>query len=441
MSLVSLLLPLAVVLGAAVLTGWLFRRVGLPAVLGELCAGVVLGTSLLVHLAPESLHDLAETATTPSPLVTALGKVGVMLLVGITGMHIDLAFARRNGAPAARVSLAGLAIPLALGAGCGFLLPSSLIGSGTERGVFAVFIGVALCVSAIPVISKMLIDMRLLHRDFAQLTLSAAMIDDAIGWLLLSIVLGAATAGLTILGVAGAVLKVVGIVVFALVIGRPLVRAVVTPFAKGPPIVLGAVLAALVLAAAFATGAIGAEPIAGAFVCGMVIGSCSKVDVDRAVPLNFIVVAVLSPIFFVTAGLKVDLSALGEPGVAAAGVAILAVAIIGKFSGAFLGARMSNLSKWEAVALGGGLNARGVIGIVIATTGLQLGVLNAVSYTILLLVAIVTSFMAAPVLRVAARRIPQTAAERERETTFGLYPVGEEPERRLPTELQPRTAP
>src|ERR1044072_6140513 len=142
----------------------------------------------------------------------------------------------------------------------------------------------------------------------------------------------------------------------------------------------------------------------------MVIGSCSKVDVDRAVALNFIVVAVLSPIFFVTAGLKVDLPALGQPGVAAAGVAILAVAIIGKFSGAFLGARMSNLSKWEAVALGGGLNARGVIGIVIATTGLQLGVLNAASYTILLLVAIVTSFMAAPVLRVAARRIPQTAA-------------------------------
>lgn len=442
MSLVSLLLPLAVVLAAAVLTGRLARRVGLPAVLGELCAGVVLGTSLLVHLAPASLDDLAETATTPSPLVTAAGKVGVMLLVGITGMHVDLAFARRNGAPAARISLAGLAIPLTLGVGCGLLLPSSLIGTGTERGVFAVFMGVALCVSAIPVISKMLIDMRLLHRDFAQLTLSAAMIDDAVGWLLLSIVLGAATAGLTLLGVAGAFLKVVAIIVFALVIGRPLVRAVVTPFAQGPPIVLAAVLAALVLAAAFATGAIGAEPIAGAFVCGMLIGSCTKVDAGRAVPLNVIVVAVLSPIFFVTAGLKVDLSALGEPGVAAAGVAILAVAIIGKFSGAFLGARTSNLSRWEAVALGAGLNARGVIGIVIATTGLQVGVLNAVSYTILLLVAIVTSFMAAPVLRVAARRIPQTATERERETTFGLYPVGEEPERRHPpTELQPLPAP
>jgi len=440
MSLVSLLLPLAVVLAAALVMGRLACRVGLPAVLGELCAGVVLGTSLLVHLAPASLDRLAETATTPSPLVEAAGKVGVLLLVGITGMHVDLAFARRNGAPAARISLAGLAIPFTLGAGCGLLLPSSLIGSGTERGVFAVFIGVALCVSAIPVISKMLIDMRLLHRDFAQLTLSAAMIDDAVGWLLLSVVLGAATAGLTFLGVAGAVLKVAAIVVFAIVLGRPLVRAVVAPVAEGRPAVLAAVLAALVLAAAFATGAIGAEPIAGAFVCGMLIGSCTNVDAGRAVPLNVIVVAVLAPIFFVTAGLKVDLSALGEPGVAAAGVVVLVIAIAGKFAGAFLGARMSSLSRWEAVALGAGLNARGVIGIVIATTGLQLGVLNAVSYTILLLVAIVTSFMAAPVLRIAGRRIPQTAAEREREATLGLYPV-REPKRRRHAELQPRTAP
>jgi Kef-type K+ transport system membrane component KefB len=439
MHIVSLLLPLAVVLGTALLMGRLARRVGLPAVLGELCAGVVLGTSLLVYVAPPWLDDLARTATTPSPLVVAAGKVGVLLLVGITGMHVDLPFARRNGAAAARVSLGGLAIPLTLGAGCGLLLPSSLIGSGTERGVFAVFIGVALCVSAIPVISKMLIDMRLLHRDFAQLTLSAAMIDDAAGWLMLSIVLGAATAGLTFLGVAGAFLKVAAIVVFALVLGRPLVRAAVAPVADGRPLALAAVLAGLVLAGAYATGAIGAEPVAGAFVCGVLIGSCTGVDAGRAVPLNVLVVAVLAPIFFVTAGLKVDLSALGEPGVAVAGVAVVAIAIVGKFTGAFVGARMSDLGRWEAVALGAGLNARGVIGIVIATTGLQKGVLNATSYTILLLVAIVTSFMAAPVLRIAERRIPRTDADREREAALGLYPVTA-PQPAHHGELRPRTA-
>ncbi len=439
MSLVTLLLPLAVIVVAALLMGRLARRVGLPAVLGELCAGVVLGTSLLVHLAPSSLDDLAETATTPSPLVVAAGKIGVLLLVGITGMHVDLAFARRNGAPAARISLGGLLIPLALGAGAGMLLPASLIGSGTERVLFAIFIGVALCVSAIPVISKMLIDMRLLHRNFAQLTLSAAMIDDAVGWLLLSVVLGAAAAGVTFLGIAGAVLKVVAIVVFALVVGRPLVRRIVTPVAEGSPVVLGAVLAGLVLAAAYATEGIGAEPVAGAFVCGMVIGACPAVDVSRAVPLNVIVIAVLAPIFFVTAGLKVDLSSLGEPGVAAAGVLVVVVAIVGKFSGAYLGARMSQLPRWESIALGAGLNARGVIGIVIATTGLQQGILNATSYTILLLVAIITSFMAAPVMRVAEQRIPQTEEEREREESLGLYPPAE-PHPVLHGELRPHAA-
>jgi Kef-type K+ transport system membrane component KefB len=133
-----------------------------------------------------------------------------------------------------------------------------------------------------------------------------------------------------------------------------------------------------------------------------------------------LVVVVLAPIFFVTAGLKVDLTALARPDVALAAVAVLGVAVAGKFAGAYLGARLSHLDRGEAVSLGAGLNARGVIEVVIATAGLQMGVLNEAAYTIIVLVAIATSLMAPPVLRFATRRIPITAEERLREVALAL---------------------
>jgi Kef-type K+ transport system membrane component KefB len=163
------------------------------------------------------------------------------------------------------------------------------------------------------------------------------------------------------------------------------------------------------------TQAVGMEPILGTFLGGILIGSSGRSNLEWLAPMRTFVLAVLAPIFFATAGLRMDLTALGRPEILVSAIAVLTVAIAGKFIGAYLGARMTRLSHWEGVALGAGLNARGVIEVIIAMVGLRLGILGTAAYTVIVLVAVVTSLMAPPILRLAARRIRTTSADRRRE--------------------------
>ncbi|GAA3422294.1 cation:proton antiporter [Streptosporangium vulgare] len=407
------LLQVGLLLLLALVFGRLARRLGMPAVVGELFVGVLLGPSFLAHVAPGLSTWLFPQDSAQFHLLDAVGQIGVLLLVGITGIHMDMGLIRRRGATAAGVSAGGLLVPLAFGVGAGFLLPATLIPAGTETLVFALFLGVAMCVSAIPVIAKTLMDMGLLHRNVGQLTLAAGMIDDAFGWFMLSIVSAMATTGLRAGNVLVSLACLAAVVIFALTVGRPLVRHAFRLTSRneedpGPSVATAAVL--LLLAAA-ATHAMGLEAVFGAFVCGILIGSAGGVDPARLAPLRTVVLSGFAPIFFATAGLRMDLTSLTDPMVLLSGLGILTVAIIGKFVGAYAGARASKLNRWEALALGAGLNARGVIEVVVAMVGLRLGILSVEVYTIVVLVAIVTSLMAPPILRWAMARVEQTAEE------------------------------
>src|SRR6266545_948065 len=258
------LLALVVLLLLARLLGSLAERLGLPAIVGELMTGVVLGPSLLGHLAPGVSGWMLPAKPDQMHLIDAVGQLGVLLLVGITGTHLDVGLLRRQAFTATAVSVCGLVVPLSLGVAMGLLVPASLTSNGRSgHWVFAVFLGVAMCVSAIPVIAKTLSDMRLLHRNVGQLTLAAGMIADAV------------------------------IVVL-----------------------LGAVV----------TQTLGLEPVFGAFVAGILIATARPAQV-RLAPLRTVVLSVLAPLFLATAGLRMDLTALARPAVAVTAVAVLAVAI------------------------------------------------------------------------------------------------------------------
>jgi Kef-type K+ transport system membrane component KefB len=410
------LLQIGLLLGVAVLLGRLAQRLRMPAVVGELCAGVLLGPSLLANLAPGVSAWLLPLRADQVHLLDAVGQLGVLLLVGLTGMNIDLGLARRQGPTAARVSLGGLLVPLASGIGLGFVLPAQLAGGDADRLPFALFVGVAMCVSAIPVIAKTLLEMRLLHRNVGQLIISAAAVDDIVGWLLLSVVSAMATTGVRAGQIALSVVYLAATIGFACLLGRPIVRAVLRPTLRSaePGVTVAATVTLLMLAAA-GTQALGMEAIVGAFFAGILIGSAAPPAIERLAPLRTFVLSVLAPIFFATAGLRMDLTTLGQPVMLASAALILAVAIVGKLIGVYAGARASRLDHWESLALGAGMNARGVIGMIIAMVGLRLGVLSTEMYTVIVLVAIVTSLMAPPMLRYAVRRIAVTAEEEERE--------------------------
>ncbi|MGM1058353.1 cation:proton antiporter [Saccharothrix sp. Mg75] len=413
------LLQLTVLLGVAFALGKLASRFNLPAVVGELAAGVLLGPSLLAHAIPPLSNWLFPADAEQIHLLDAVGQIGVLMLVGFTGMHVDMGLVRRKGRTAAWVSAGGLFIPLALGVAVGMVLPASLLAGDTERLVFALFLGVAMCVSAIPVIAKTLLEMKLLHRNIGQLTVSAAAVDDVVGWSLLSVVSAMATAGMRAGHVALTIGSLAAVLVVALVLGRPVVKVGLTWANKSSdPAVTVAVVALLFFASAAGTHALGLEPILGTFICGVLLSSSGLLDRQKIAPLRTFVMGVLAPIFFATAGLRMDLTELAKPPVLLAALVVLVIAVLGKFVGAYLGARLSKLSHWEGLALGAGLNARGVIEVVVAMVGLRLGVLTTAGYTIVVLVAVVTSLMAPPMLRYAVRRIEVTEEERVRERLF-----------------------
>jgi Kef-type K+ transport system membrane component KefB len=408
------LIELGLLLLTALVLGRIAARFGQPAVVGELCAGVLLGPSLLAKVWPAAETWLFPPNPAQFHLLDAVGQVGVLLLVGITGLEIDLSLVRRRGITAARISLSGIVIPLGLGVATGFLFPASLVPDSARRTTFALFLGVAMGISAIPVIAKTLMEMRLIHRNVGQLTLCAVVVDDIIGWLLLSVTAAMASTGVR----SGDVVTSIGFVLLVVVVSillRPAVRGVLRSASRSRDSgVTTAVVVIMVLLWAAATQGLRLEAVFGAFVAGVVIKSCNVLDPARLEPLRTLVVFVLAPLFFATAGLRMDLTALAKPSVLAVGLTVLAVAIVGKFVGAFLGAKLSRLNRWEALAVGAGMNARGVIEVVVAMVGLRLGVLSTEVYTIIVLVAIVTSVMAPPLLRFAMARVEHTAEERLR---------------------------
>ncbi|MFD4369979.1 cation:proton antiporter [Rhodococcus sp. NPDC058521] len=395
--------------------GRIAMRLKLPSLVGELCAGVLLGPSVLQQIWPAS-DELFPRDAAQFHLLDALGQFGVLLLVGVAGAHVDLALFRARAKTALAVSSFGLLVPLVFGIAVGLTIPAYFVGPDSNRHVFALFLGVALCVSAIPVIAKTLIDMNLIHRTIGQLALTAAMLDDAVGWFLLAVVAATATSGFDLQTILMSFGALTVMLVFAIAIGRPLVRRAFRAAERtGEPLVTLGLTTSLILLSAAATHSLGLESLLGAFVCGVLINEYGRPKPSTIAPLRNVVLGVLAPIFFATAGLRMDLTALAKLEVVAVGLLILAVAIAGKFIGAFIGARISKLGNWEAFALGSSMNARGVVEIVIAMTGLALGVLTTEVFTIIVLVAIATSVLAPPLLRLAMDRIPMAADERVRE--------------------------
>lgn len=421
-SLLIFLLQVSLLLLAALVLGRVAARFGMPPVVGELSAGVLLGPTVLTHAAPSLSGWLLPQNDAQYHLLDALGQFGVLLLVGMTGIEVDLHMVRRRGNTAMRVGLAGLLIPLALGVAAGYLAPRSLLSGSSTRATFALFVGVAMCVSALPVIAKTLSDMNLLHRNVGQLTLASGVVDDVVGWFILSIVAAMAAAGVHGGSVVLSLVYLAGVVLFALFAGRLLLRPVLRAAGRssdaGVPI---AVVTVLIMLCAAATQSMGLEASLGAFTAGLVIASSGEVDLSRLAPLRAVVMSVLAPLFFATAGLRVDLTVLSHPVVLAAAFAALAVAVAGKFSGAYVGARSSRLSRWEALALGAGMNSRGVIQIVVATVGLRLHVLDTTTYTIVILIAITTSLMAPPILRRAVAHIDLTDEEELRRLELASF--------------------
>lgn len=408
---------LLIILVAARVLGALMQRIGQPAVIGELAAGLLLGPSVLGKLAPDVTDWLFPADDVQTGMLFTVGWLGVLFLLVSTGFETDLGLIGRLGRAAVIVSAGSLIVPAAAGFAVGWLIPVAFVGGDTERYIFALFIAAALSISSLPVIAKILGEMGLMRRNFGQLTLAAGMANDVIGWVALGLIAGLAQAGgLKLDKLAFTVIGLIVFFVLAFTVGQRAVDAALKRVRSqgGDPLAGMTVVLVATLTFGVITQWLHVEAVLGAFIAGVVLARSRFAEHELIRPLETMTAAVFAPVFFATAGLRVDLGLLADAETVGWALIVLAVASLSKFVGSVLGARLSVLPFREGAALGVGLNARGALEIVIATVGLSLGVLNDRSYTVVVLMAMATSMAAPPLLRRVLEGWEGTPEERRR---------------------------
>ena len=432
-------LQLTLLLVTARLLGGIARRLGQPSVVGELCAGLLLGPSLLGRLAPDVQAAIFPDDPVVVGAVAAVSWVGVALLLVVTGFETDLDLLRRLGRSSLAVTVGSLVVPLAMGALLGATLPAAFLGTD-DRLPFVLFMAVAMSISSLPVIAKVLIDLGLMRRNIGQITIAAGMANDLIGWLLLGVVAGIAAGGLNATTMVTSIGGVAVFLAVAFTVGQRAVDAALrrvrerTAGNGSGGVLAVAVVTALVCGTI--TQAIGVEAVLGAFIAGILLGRSRYALREVEESVERVVSAFLAPLFFATAGLSVDLASVLTREAIGGAVAVIAVAAVSKVVGTLLGAWAGRLRLIEGMALAAGLNARGALEIIIATVGLGLGVLNQASYSAIVVMAILTSLAAGPLLRVFARRLdagPDEAARLAREETLATSVIAQTTAALLPT--------
>ena len=414
----ALLVQIALLLLAARAFAEVAQRFGQPAVVGEILAGIVLGPSLLSGIFPAIGAWIVPQSAPQGHLLEVISLLGAMFLLLITGLETDIGLIRRHARVSMGASIGGIVIPFATGYLLGQWLPDALLADPERRLVFSLFLATAMSISAIPVIAKVLMDLNLMRRDIGQAIIAAGMADDAVGWMLLSIVAGLAARGeVEVQGVMWAVGKVVGFMILSMTVGIWIARRL-TDLVQDR--VTGSTrMLSLAVVLTFGWGALSQaldlEAVFGAFVMGIILGQLPRLPASVRHDLGRVTLGIFAPIFFAVAGLKVDVAALLQPRLAGIALLVIAVACFGKILGGYLGARwVGGAAHWEALSFGAGMNARGAMEIIIATIGLSLGILGQDMFSIIVVMAITTSLMAPPALRWTLSHVRITPEERER---------------------------
>ena len=392
----------------------LMKRWGQAPVIGELLSGVIVGPSILGHFAPPVYSWLFPADPVGAHLLEALAWIGVITLLLYIGLETDLGILRGMGHSAAIVSIFGMVIPFGCGLGLGLMLPTRYLAAPDQRLIFALFMAVAVAISAVPVIAKILLDLGLMRRDLGMLILAAGIIDDTTGWLLLSIIAGLAEQGsIRLVSFATLVVEAAAFITFCYFVGYRIVMQVLR-WIDDRTYVEHAKFSAMIVIAfvcAVITQSIGIHAVFGAYIAGvMMAGSARLRKTDRS-ELEAASLALLSPLFFAYSGLKTDLATLRDPFILAV---VLAIAVGTKFVGCTLGGLAARLKFSESLAVAVGMNARGGMGILVALIGLSLGVLTPQMYTVIIAVAVITSLMTPPLLEWAISETGERAGEAER---------------------------
>lgn len=396
------LIALGVIIIVARLVGALFKLIRQPPVMGEVIAGILLGPSALGAVWPEATRFVLPAEVAPA--LDGLAQMGVLLYMFVIGLELNPAVLRGRTAATITVSHASIVVPFLLGfALCLYTYPR-YSSSDVPFTVFALFGGVALSITAFPVLARILTDRKLNTTPIGTIALACAAVGDVTAWCLLAFIVSVvrATMGGAVVTLAASVAYVA--VMFAVV--RPWLRRFVARV-EGQENVSRAVMTIVfigMLGSALVTSLIGIHALFGAFLFGAMIPHDSRLARQVMDRLEDVVVVLLLPAFFAFVGMRTQIGLVSGPAAWATVALIFAVACIGKFGGAFVAARLTGLSTPDSALLGALMNTRGLMELIVLNVGLDLRVLSPTLFTMMVLMAIATTMMTTPIVDLLAKR-------------------------------------
>jgi Kef-type K+ transport system membrane component KefB/nucleotide-binding universal stress UspA family protein len=392
-----ILCEVLIVIGLSRLVGQAFRWINQPLVIGEIVAGIMLGPSLFGMIAP----DLA-TAIFPAetiPFLHVLSQVGLIFFMFLIGLELNPKYLKGNLDIAILTSHVSILVPFSLGALLALVLYPLVSNNGVPFTAFALFLGAAMSITAFPVLARIITENNLQATRLGTLALTCAAVDDVTAWCLLAVAIAVARTG-SFNSAIPTIIWSFGYIVFMVTVGRWFLSRLATYYrriGKLNQLVLAGIYIGVV-ASALITEWIGIHLIFGAFLLGAIMPKNAGLVKELAEKTEDFVLIFLLPVFFAESGLKTQIGLLNTPILWGLCGLVLAVAIIGKYVGTYVAARVSGINKREASALGWLMNTRGLTELIVLNIGLSLGVISPLLFTMLVIMALVTTFMTSPLL-------------------------------------------
>jgi Kef-type K+ transport system membrane component KefB len=397
-----LLTQIIVILAMAGLFRRLFRTLGQPPVMGEMVAGIVMGPSLLGLIYPQAVTFLFPASSMET--LRQLSQIGVVLFMFIVGMELNVRQVREKGSAAVMISHASIILPFVLGTALSLFLYRDLAPSGTSFNAFALFIGVAMSITAFPVLARILEDRGLTQTQLGSIALTCAAVDDVTAWCILALVIALVKqAGIEISAIT-VVLTLIFAALMIFLVRPQLGRVIKDPDEQLHRRRLIPVILAFVFVCALITETIGIHALFGAFVAGVVMPPSTKFRIFLKDKLEAFGSYALLPLFFAFTGLRTQIGLLNQWQDWVMCAVIILVAIAGKLGGSMLMARWTGMRWSDSFSIGVLMNTRGLVELVVLNIGYDLGILSGRIFAMMVLMALVTTFMTGPLLSLVRRR-------------------------------------
>ncbi len=400
--LATLLLQIITIIFTARTFGFLFNKMGQPTVIGEVVAGIFLGPSLLGMWFPEYTTFLFPKTSLPN--LQFFSQIGLLLFMFVVGMELDLKVLRTKAKEAIVISHASIIIPFTLGMGLAYFLYIDFAPAHINFLSFSLFIGISMSITAFPVLARIIQERGMTKSKLGIMAITCAAIDDITAWCILAVVIAVVKAG-SLVSALFTIVMAIGFVFIMLKLVRPFLKKLGEVYSNKETLSLNivAIIFGILLISAYVTEVIGIHALFGAFMAGVIMPpsySFRRILIEK---VEYVALGLLLPLFFAFSGLRTQIGLLNEGGLWGVALLIILIAILGKFGGSMLTSRFMGNSWRDSLSMGALMNTRGLVELVVLNIGYDLGVFSPQIFAMLVLMALVTTFMTGPVLDLIKR--------------------------------------